>query len=210
MYLKLEDISFRYPQSDNFILRDFSMEVKKGDIAAIMGPSGKGKTSILRLIAGLQIPNSGVIVIEDTVVCSSTIFIPPEKRHVGMIFQDLALFPHLNIEKNIGFGLQKKSAKQKKDIVKQMLELIEMQAYEKSYPHELSGGQQQRIAIARSLAPQPRVLLLDEPFSGLDQHLKAKIRKEIRTILKKASITSVFVTHDIEDADAMADKLIEL
>lgn len=210
MYLKLENISFRYPQSKNYILRDFFLEVKEGDIAAVMGSSGKGKTTVLRLIAGLQTPERGVISIANTIVFSKGFFIPPEKRQVGMIFQDLALFPHLSVEKNISFGLQKKSSKEKKEIIRQMLELTEMEKYSKVYPHELSGGQQQRIAIARALAPHPRVLLLDEPFSGLDQQLKEKIRKQIRTILKQASITSVFVTHDIEDAESMADQLIEL
>lgn len=210
MYLEVKNIFFKYPQSKNFVIEDLSFSIGHGEIAAIGGPSGSGKTSILRILAGLEKLHSGSITVAEKLMCSNTMHLEPEQRGMGMVFQDLALFPHLTVAKNIAYGLFKKNKDEKESIIKDMLELISLPDYGDKYPHQLSGGQQQRVAIARALAPQPHLLLLDEPFSGLDAHLKSRIRTEIKEILKQASMTSIFVTHDQEDIDELADQVLRL
>ncbi|CDG01678.1 Putative ABC-type transport system ATP-binding protein (Probable substrate iron(III)) [Clostridium chauvoei JF4335] len=192
------------------VIDNFSMNIDNGEIVAILGPSGCGKSTILRLIAGLEEPILGEIEIENKVVVNEEKFIQPENRSVGMVFQDYALFPHLNIYENIKFGLNKFSKEEQKDIVLNMIKLVNLQGYEKRYPYELSGGQQQRVALARALAPKPLVLLMDEPFSNLDSHLRGKIREELKSIIKKSKTTCIFVTHDIEDVNAISDRVIQL
>jgi len=150
------------------------------------------------------------MVIGDKNIFSDKMFIEPENRGVGMVFQDYALFPHMTVKKNIQYGLKKKSKDEKEKIAMEMLQLINLVEHKDKYPYELSGGQQQRVAIARAIAPKPSVLLLDEPFSNLDANLRERIRDEIKVILKKAGITSIFVTHDIEDAKVLANKIIVL
>ena len=165
---------------------------------------------MLRIIAGLESAYKGSIVIGDKVVYDNKNFIEPENRGIGMVFQDYALFPHMTVAKNIMFGLKKMSMSDKEKRMTEMLELVNLVEHKDKYPHELSGGQQQRIAIARALAPNPSILLLDEPFSNLDAHLQEKIRTELKEIIQKANITSIFVTHDKEDAKALADKVVVL
>lgn len=210
MYIKAEGLNFKYPNSKKDIIYNFNMNLEKGDILAILGESGSGKSTILRIIAGLEEASKGKIKIGEKLVFSEDIFIEAEKRGVGMVFQDYALFPHMTVKKNIQFGLKNKSKKEKEEISKEMLKLVNLLEHENKYPYELSGGQQQRVAIARAIAPKPAVLLLDEPFSNLDANLQEKIREEIRDILKKSKITSIFVTHDRKDAKVLANKFIEL
>ncbi|PAT01306.1 ABC transporter [Candidatus Izimaplasma bacterium ZiA1] len=209
MYVKLNNINFEYVKN-NLILDDFSLEIKKGDIAALIGNSGSGKSTILRILSGLETPISGEVIVNDQILFNTKISINPEKRNVGMVFQDYALFPHLSVKKNIYFGLHGKTKDEKDKIVNDVLELVNLKHKINNYPYELSGGEQQRIALARSLATNPDVLLLDEPFSNLDANLKKQIRKELKQIIKKADITCIFVTHDIEDANDIADEIINL
>lgn len=208
MYVELKNISFRYPTVRDLTVKDLSFSVAQSSIAAIRGPSGSGKSTVLRLIAGLEKTLAGSISINGETVDSKKIYIPPEKRNVGMVFQNYALFPHLTAAKNIAYGIRKQERKNK--IIDEMLDLTNMQKYKYSYPHQLSGGQQQRIAIARSLATKPGLLLLDEPFSGLDAHLKNRIRAEIKNILLQAKITCIFVTHDEEDIVHLTRQVITL
>ncbi|GAB6169845.1 hypothetical protein JCM1393_23050 [Clostridium carnis] len=210
MQVKVKNLSFKYDNSDSLVINDFSIEIEKGEIVAILGASGCGKSTILRLIAGLEEPNSGEIIINNKVVVNNTNFLKPEERGVGMLFQDYALFPHLTVYENIKFGLYKLSKKEQKIRVDEVLNLVNLKGYETRYPYELSGGQQQRVALARALAPKPSVLLMDEPFSNLDSHLRTKIREELRDIIKKSNTTCIFVTHDIEDVNAISDRTIKL
>ena len=210
MFIEVKNIYFKYKNSKKDTIIDFNMELSKGEILAIIGESGSGKSTILRIIAGLEEAYKGSMVIGDKNIFSDKMFIEPENRGVGMVFQDYALFPHMTVKKNIQYGLKKKSKDEKEKIAMEMLQLINLVEHKDKYPYELSGGQQQRVAIARAIAPKPSVLLLDEPFSNLDANLRERIRDEIKVILKKAGITSIFVTHDIEDAKVLANKIIVL
>lgn len=210
MFIEIKGLNFKYRNSKTEILKDVSFYVEKGEILSILGESGGGKSTVLRLIAGLEKSSSGSIVIDNRIICDSNNFILPENRGVGMVFQDYALFPHMTVNENIKFGLNNLGKKEKEYRVQEMLELVNLQEYGKRYPHELSGGQQQRVAIARALAPNPSILLLDEPFSNLDANLKMKIREELKVILNKTGITSIFVTHDREDVKSIADKVVIL
>lgn len=210
MFLELNGIWFRYPGSNTDILRDFQLSAEKGEILSLVGLSGSGKSTVLRLIAGLEIPLGGSICINGRVVASPQVFIPPERRNVGMVFQDFALFPHLTVEQNIGFGLAKLTGKQRQERVHNLLALIHMEEYQKRYPYQLSGGQQQRVAVARALAPNPYLLLMDEPFSNIDTQLRARMRLEIKAILKAENATCLFVTHDQADVADMCDRSVPI
>ncbi|GAB1422218.1 ABC transporter ATP-binding protein [Anaerolineales bacterium] len=183
-----------------------NLEVEHGEFISLLGPSGCGKTSTLRLIAGFEEPNHGSIHIEGRVVADDHHFIAPESRRVGMVFQDYALFPHLSVKDNVGFGL-KLNSKERDKRVMEMLDLVDLSDYSKRMPHQLSGGQQQRIALARALAPQPALLLLDEPFSNLDTALRTQVRMDVRDILKNSETTAIFVTHDQEEALSLSDRV---
>ncbi len=188
---------------------DVSFQLTQGDILGLLGPSGCGKTTLLRMVAGFEQPSQGTIELGGDVVASSSQLLPPEQRNTGMVFQDYALFPHLNIADNIAFGLNQKKFS-KKDIkprISEVLALVGLEGLEKRYPHQLSGGQQQRVALARALAPQPAIILLDEPLSNLDVQVRIRLRHEIRHILKATGITAIFVTHDQEEALAICDKI---
>lgn len=210
MFIDIGNLNFKYSGSKAHTLNNVSFSLDKGDILAILGESGGGKSTVLRLIAGLETPLSGRMTVDNKVIFDDKTFIPPEKRGVGMVFQDYALFPHMTVDENIKFGLMSLNKKEKEIRVGEMLQLVNLQDFRNRYPHELSGGQQQRVAIARALAPKPSVLLLDEPFSNLDAHLKSKIREEMKEILNKAGITAIFVTHDKEDVKSIADKVVVL
>ncbi|MDP2728439.1 MAG: ABC transporter ATP-binding protein [Dehalococcoidia bacterium] len=188
-------------------MEDLSFEVAHREVFAILGPSGCGKTTTLRLIAGFERPDSGEILLGGQPVASSTQWVPPERRGVGIVFQDYALFPHLSVAQNVAFGLRSLPAAQRTKIVKNMLEMVGMGEYARRYPHELSGGQQQRVALARSLAPCPVVLLLDEPFSNLDADMRTQMRQEVQNILGEAETTTILVTHDQEEAFILADRV---
>jgi iron(III) transport system ATP-binding protein len=179
------------------------LSLQRGRLLALLGPSGCGKTTTLRLIAGFEQPDAGSIEIAGAVVVGPGRFVPPERRRIGMVFQDYALFPHLDVAQNVGFGLPKGPGRDAR--VRAVLELVGLAGLEARYPHELSGGQQQRVALARALAPEPAVILLDEPFSNLDATLRARVRTEVRDILARAGATAIFVTHDQAEALSLAD-----
>lgn len=208
--LKINNLHFKYKNSKEDNIENFNLQINKGEIISILGESGSGKSTMLRIIAGLESAYKGSITIANDVVYDEKVFVEPEKRGVGMVFQDYALFPHMTVAKNIMFGLKKLDKKAKEERMLEMLKLVNLVEHKDKYPHELSGGQQQRIALARAIAPKPSVLLLDEPFSNLDSHLQNKIRTELKEIIQKANITSIFVTHDKEDARALADRVVFL
>ncbi len=206
--LTIQNVVKTFNKGKVIALNGVSFDLKVGNILAVVGESGSGKTTLIRLITGLAVLDEGVIRLQDKIVSSDSIFIAPEKRKVGMVFQDYALFPHLTIFENISYGISKKV--NKKERVAEVLKLIGLSDVEKRYPHELSGGQQQRIALARSLAPSPELLILDEPFSNLDVLLRNQLREDIATIIKKTNTTAIFVTHDIKDALAISDDILVL
>lgn len=204
LLLELENIQCNYDQL--VVLRNLSFKLAKGDIACLLGPSGCGKSTILRAIAGFERLIKGEIKLNGKVIATPTHELAPEKRRIGMVFQDYALFPHLTVQENIGFGL--KSPKNNcRDKINEMIQLVDLTGFENRYPHELSGGQQQRVALARALAPEPELLLLDEPFSNLDAELRNRLSLDIRNILKSLGISSILVTHDQKEAFAMSDHI---
>jgi iron(III) transport system ATP-binding protein len=186
-------------------LQGLSLALRSGAICGLLGPSGCGKTTLLRCIAGFEKPSSGEIVLDGQLVASREVHLPPEQRRVGMVFQDYALFPHLTVERNVAFGVADRT--QAKARAAQLLEMVGLSHLRQRYPHALSGGQQQRVALARALAPGPKLLLLDEPFSNLDVELREQLAVEVRGILKATNTTAVFVTHDQNEAFAMADDI---
>jgi len=210
MYVKIKNLDFKYKNAKEKTIKDFSVDIEKGEIISIFGESGSGKSTMLRLIAGLEEPSNGLVEIDNKIIIDNNTFILPEKRGVGMVFQDYALFPHMTVAGNIKFGLKNIDRTEKNKRVREVLELVNLEDFKDRYPHELSGGQQQRVAIARALAPNPSLLLLDEPFSNLDAHLQEKIRKELKKIIKHTGITSIFVTHDKNDSKAIADRVVIL
>lgn len=184
-----------------------SFALEPGEILSILGTSGCGKTSVLRLIAGFETPDAGEIRIEGAVVSGPGGLVPPEKRGVGMVFQEYALFPHMTVAQNISFGLANAPEQEQRERLAEILELVQLTGLERRYPHELSGGQQQRVALARTLAPRPVTLLLDEPFSNVDATMRTDLRHEVDAILRESRITTIFVTHEREEAFAMADRV---
>lgn len=186
---------------------DISFCLDEGEILALVGPSGCGKTTTLRLIAGLERPDAGEIWLGGRFAASQSAFVPPEKRGVGMVFQDHALFPHLNVFDNVAFGLRGKAPAQARQIAGEMLEMVGLAALAKRFPHALSGGERQRVSLARALAPRPLLLLMDEPFSSLDTDRRAEMREQVRGLLKAIRATVLFVTHDQEEALYMGDRL---
>jgi iron(III) transport system ATP-binding protein len=184
-----------------------SLDVAQGEILTLLGPSGSGKTTVLRLVAGFERPDEGEVWIAGRCVAGNGVWVPPEARGVGMVFQDYALFPHLTVEENVAFGLHCVQRIQRPRRIREALELVGMTAFAGRYPHELSGGQQQRVALARALAPQPFAVLLDEPFSNLDADLRAQLREEVRGILKQTGTSAIFVTHDQHEALLLGDRV---
>ena len=186
---------------------DVSFDVEPGEIIALLGPSGCGKTTTLRLIAGFERLDAGTVTINGSLMDDGRSHVAPEKRSVGMVFQDFALFPHLTVAGNIGFGLVRVSKRERESRVRELAELAGLSELLDRYPHQLSGGQQQRVALARALAPKPDVLLLDEPFSNLDTELRVQMRTEVRDLLKAVGTTAVLVTHDQQEAMTVADRM---
>ncbi|GJL80749.1 MAG: iron ABC transporter ATP-binding protein [marine bacterium B5-7] len=201
--LKVEGITCEY--DDQVAVRNLGLEVEAGSLVCLLGPSGCGKTTVLRAIAGFHALSRGEIHIDGTLVSSTRFTLAPEQRHVGMVFQEHALFPHMNASENIAAGIRKLPADERYQRIEEMLEKVGLSGFADRYPHEMSGGQQQRIALARALAPGPHLLLMDEPFSSLDLELREKLGIEVHDLLKREGITSVLVTHDQMDAFALAD-----
>ncbi|MFK7903291.1 MAG: ABC transporter ATP-binding protein [Nitratireductor sp.] len=203
--LKFSSVSHQYDQKRS--LQDVSLEVRAGEVMCLLGPSGSGKTSLLKVAAGLLEPVSGSVHIDKRLVCGDGTFVVPEKRGVGLVFQDFALFPHLNIINNVQFGLTALGKKERFEHAMRLLERVGLSKYAQEYPHNLSGGEQQRVALARALAPRPGILLMDEPFSGLDVRLRQSIRDETLSLLRDTRSTVLIVTHDPEEALSVSDRI---
>jgi iron(III) transport system ATP-binding protein len=203
--LELDDVAKRY--GDETVISELSLSVFDGEILTLLGPSGCGKTTTLRLIAGLERPDDGTVRLRDDPVAGEERFAPAEERGIGVVFQEFALFPHLTARENIAFGLQEWDDTEREQRVTDLLDLVGLEAHGDNYPENLSGGQQQRIALARSLAPEPEILLLDEPFSNLDVDLRVEMREEVRRIIKQAGVTAISVTHDQEEAMSISDRV---
>jgi iron(III) transport system ATP-binding protein len=201
--LSLNNVSVAYQKTK--AVEDVTFKLEVGQIGCLLGPSGCGKTSVLRAVAGFETLSQGQIFLRDKLVSAKNSHLEPEKRRVAVVFQDYALFPHLTVAQNIAFGLQGLSKIQKRERVTELLTLVGLPGYDSRYPHALSGGQQQRVALARAMAAKPDLLLLDEPFSSLDSELRDELAKELRVILKHEKTTALMVTHDQNEAFAMAD-----
>ena len=209
LILDLKNVTCAY-EAGRPAIEDVSFAVQKGEILCLLGPSGCGKTTTLRVIAGFESVSGGEIILNGNAVATVDRHVPPEQRHVGMVFQEYALFPHLTVEKNVGFGLTHVSANDRQRQIDEMLAITGLSDLAERYPHSLSGGQQQRVALARALAPQPVLLLLDEPFSNLGPDMTYQMRRELRQLLKKLRTSAILVTHDRVEAFAMADTVAVL
>ena len=201
-------LSFDNKDLEIIILRNLNLKIKEGDFVAITGASGSGKTSLLRAICGLETPNEGQIILDNSIIFNKEVSIPTEKRNIGLVIQEKVLFPHLNTRQNIEFGISK--SKNRSELSSDIMKKLKIQKLSEKYPHQLSGGESQRVALARSIVMRPKLLLLDEPFSGLDTELKTTIYPVIKTILEENNITCLMVTHDLEEVKALADKLLKL
>ena len=203
--LAFEDIHHDYHGKDT--IRGISLTAEPGEVLCLLGPSGSGKTTLLRIAAGIEAQVSGRLLLNDREIAGPTVFLPPERRGVGLMFQDFALFPHMNVLDNVRFGLTAMSKSAAAAEAQRALERVGLSHYATKYPHALSGGEQQRVALARALAPRPSVLLMDEPFSGLDSRLKDSIRADTLAILRHSRATAIVVTHDAEEAMRMGDRI---
>ena len=201
--LRVENISKSFDNGP--VIEDVSFSLDKGEIGCLLGPSGCGKTTLLRIIAGFEAADKGTVALHDRTVSDGTTTVKPENRKVGMVFQDYALFPHLTVKGNIAFGLNGYGPEERERRVMSLIAKIELKGFEDSYPHEMSGGQQQRVALARALAPEPEIILMDEPFSNLDVTLREDLSREVRRIIKDMGSTALLVTHNQQEAFAMAD-----
>lgn len=206
--LAINSLSKSFDKGKNYALENVSFNLKQGQVCAIVGESGSGKTTLVRLIAGLERPDDGSIAMGGKVIASLDKFVQPEKRKIGLVFQEYALFPHLTILENVLYGISK--VKNKRNRAQEMLHLVGLSEMGQRYPHQLSGGQQQRVALARALAPEPSLLILDEPFSNLDTMLRTQLRNEVFEIIKKTEVSVLFVTHDTQDALSVADEILIL
>ena len=205
-FLKVKKIDLSYDK--NRILRGLNLVIDEGHFVAITGASGSGKTSLLRVICGLESPKSGEIILDNSILFNKDISIPTEKRNIGLVIQEKVLFPHLNTKENIEFGIS--SNKNKNLLSSEIMKRLNIQSLANKYPHELSGGESQRVALGRSIVMKPKLLMMDEPFTGLDKKLKVKIYPEIQSILNDSKITALMVTHDLNEVKALADKCFNL
>ena len=205
--LEITNLNHSY-DADTLILQDINLDISKGERVAILGPSGCGKSTLLRLIAGLEKQKTGLIKINDSEVSSENAFLPPEKRKVGLVVQEKALFPHLSVQQNICFGIRDK--RDRDSIAQSLMELLKIDSLKNKYPHEISGGEQQRVALARSMAPNPSLLMLDEPFSALDVDLKNNLYEEISNLFSERNITVLLVTHDLKEAEIMTTRQLKM
>ena len=205
MFLELSQLDIQYPGRPVPAVQGVNLSLRAGDIGVLIGPSGCGKTTLLRAVAGLEPVSGGKVLLSDRVVSQAGHTVPAEQRRIGMVFQDYALFPHMDVGRNVGFGIEHLPKTERTRRVAEVLTLVGLEGAEKRFPHELSGGQQQRVALARALAPKPDLLLLDEPFSNLDIDLRERLAQEVRNILKAAQATALLVTHDQLEAFAIGD-----
>lgn len=206
--LEIRGLSLAYGQAT--IVQDLDLSLAGGEIGCLLGPSGCGKTSLLRAVAGFEPVAAGEILLHGRRVAAPGFSLPPEQRRVGMVFQDFALFPHLNVARNLGFGLRHLGRRERKERVEALLDLVGLAGSGTKYPHQLSGGQQQRVALARAMAPRPDILLMDEPFSSMDASLREQLARELREVLKRDGVTAILVTHDQFEAFAMCDRIAVL
>lgn len=206
--LTLSNISKSFDNVD--VLKDITLDIQKGKIISLLGKSGSGKSTLLNLIAGFERSEEGEMYLNNKVLSNKNTFVEAQERNIGFVFQNYALFPHMTVFENITFGIDNLPTKEKRRISTELLKVVHLEGFEKRYPHELSGGQQQRIALIRAMALSPELILLDEPFSGIDTMLKAQIQKELLEILKATHKTAIIVTHDANEAMAMSDKIIYL
>ncbi|MBL4645672.1 MAG: ABC transporter ATP-binding protein [Rhizobiales bacterium] len=204
--MRFENISHRF--GDNLAINNINLEIEPGEIVCLLGHSGSGKTTLLRIAAGVERPKAGEFLVDGKVFSGPNKFVPPEKRGIGLMFQDFALFPHLTVLKNVMFGLTAQTSKNARAEAMLALERVGLAEYALLYPHHLSGGEQQRVALARAIAPRPGILLMDEPFSGLDQRLRDSVRDETITVLREMRSTCLMVTHDPEEAMRIADRIL--
>lgn len=218
MILRLEGVTKQFAQTTTPAVANVTLTLLQGDLLGLLGPSGCGKTTLLRLIAGFERPQVGTVAIAGRTVAGQGCWVPPEQRCLGMVFQDYALFPHLTVAENVAFGLRHSLVREgtrrptgdainRRENAAKMIALVGLEGLENRYPHELSGGQQQRVALARALAPQPALILLDEPLSNLDVQVRLRLREEVREILKATGTSGIFVTHDQEEALSIADQV---
>ncbi len=205
-YLKLAKIC--YQANSNTILKDINLSVEEGEFISVIGKSGSGKTTLLKVISGLAKQTSGAIYLNDKILANENSFMQPEDRNLGLVVQEKVLFPHLNVQSNVEFGISSDSAKKDKSI--EMLKKFHIDKLKDKYPHEISGGESQRVALARTLVTKPSVLLLDEPFNGLDQKLKEDIYPNIKQILKENKMTTIMVSHDLEEVKSFSNKVYNL
>jgi iron(III) transport system ATP-binding protein len=205
--VRIEGLVKRYQVGGPPVVADFDLDLARGEIAALLGPSGCGKTTLLRLIAGFDVPDAGRIVVAGREVSGPHRFVPPERRKLGFVFQDYALFPHLDVLHNVAFGLTGLRRRDRLTRARETLDLVGLTIFSRRFPHQLSGGQQQRVSLARALAPEPYVMLLDEPFSNLDAAQRGATREEVRRILARTGATTLLVTHDQEEAMSFADRI---
>lgn len=203
-------LGYEAPKGLHTVLQGFDLQVPAGHIASLLGPSGCGKTSVLRAIAGFEPVRAGSIHLGERLLSGPRTHLPPEQRHVGMMFQEYGLFPHLSAVQNVGFGLRHSSKAEREKRVNELLAVVGLGDAGAKFPHELSGGQQQRIALARALAPSPALLLLDEPFSNLDAATRERLTLEVRDILRAAGQTAILVTHNAQEAETMADQICQM
>jgi iron(III) transport system ATP-binding protein len=211
VFLEIEDLTFAYPGADSPLIYDgFNLSLSAGERLGVGGPSGGGKSTLLRLIAGLEIPLGGRVTIDGRLVAGPGTMVSPEDRQVGMVFQDYGLFPHMSVAKNIAYGLYRLPKGERRRRVESMLDLIRMRELAERLPYEISGGQQQRVAVARALAPAPKLLLLDEPLSNLDAELRSGIRADMLELIRGGGTACVLVSHDVADLRAVCDRIIKL
>ncbi|MEM9576097.1 MAG: ABC transporter ATP-binding protein [Pseudomonadota bacterium] len=189
------------------VVDDVSLRIQPGQVTCLLGPSGCGKSTTLRMIAGVEMQDTGEIYVDGKLICDTVFRIPPERREIGLMFQDFALFPHLSVADNVAFGLKQGTKAEKRARVETLLDRVDLRRFIDGFPHQLSGGEQQRVALARALAPKPKIMLMDEPFSGLDNRLRDGIRDETLTILKEQDTAVLLVTHEPEEAMRMADEI---
>ncbi|MFT6674673.1 MAG: iron(III) transport system ATP-binding protein [Sulfitobacter sp.] len=204
---RLEIKDLRRTYEGRPVVDGVSLTIQPGQVTCLLGPSGCGKSTTLRMIAGVEMQDSGTIHVDGKLICDTVFRVPPERREIGLMFQDFALFPHLSVADNVGFGLKSGPKAEKRARIEELLQRVDLKRFIDGYPHQLSGGEQQRVALARALAPRPRIMLMDEPFSGLDNRLRDGIRDETLSILKEEDTAVLLVTHEPDEAMRMADEI---